>query len=110
MCNLYNRIHEEIDRKGLSDSQFCTSLGFPASMLSDLKTGKKKSLSLDKTVTIAKKLGLSLDYLVLGEEKAHPIEQDELAANVVNLLADMSPEEALQVSAFVEGLKAARKP
>lgn len=110
MCELYNRIHEECVKKGLNDATLCANLGYRASTLSDLKTNKKKTLSLEKTYAIAKYLGTTVEYLFAGEtEKAHSQTESELDNELIKLLVDLTPSELLQVTAYAEGLKANRK-
>lgn len=44
-----------------------------------------------------------------NKEKPAPISESELDSRLIKMLADLSPEEFMQVDAFVQGLKAARK-
>lgn len=78
MCDLYIRIHEECEKRGILDAQLCSALGYPASTLSDLKNGKKKTLSQEKLVAIAEYLNVSIDYLVTGKKEKPITEDDEL--------------------------------
>lgn len=78
MCDLYIRIHEECEKRGILDAQLCSALGYPASTLSDLKNGKKKTLSQEKLVAIAEYLNVSIDYLVIGKKEKTVTASDEL--------------------------------
>lgn len=78
MCDLYIRIHEECEKRGILDAQLCSALRYPASTLSDLKNGKKKTLSQEKLVAIAEYLNVSIDYLVTGKKEKPVTESDEL--------------------------------
>ena len=77
MCDLYNRIHGECEKYGMTDAKLRHDLGYPASTLSDLKTGKKKTLSQDKLIAIAQYLNVTIDYLVLGKKEKAPTLTDE---------------------------------
>lgn len=110
MCDMYNRIHELAIQQGFNDAQLCSTLGEPASMLSDLKNDKKKSLSLEKLFKVAELLGTTMDYLYSGKkEKAHPQIEDELDKELIQMLKSLNESDALQIRAFVSGLIANRK-
>lgn len=78
MCDLYIRIHEECEKRGILDAQLCSALGYPASTLSDLKNSKKKTLSQEKLIAIAEYLNVSIDYLVTGKKEKPVTASDEL--------------------------------
>lgn len=69
MCNLYDRIKTACEEKGITVSALCLQLGMSKSVLSDLKSGKKKSLSADTLGKIAAHLQVSADSL-LGKQTA----------------------------------------
>lgn len=71
MYDLYNRIKEQCDRKNVSVSGMCLALGMSKSTMSDLKSGKKKTLSAKTMTKIADYLEVSVDDL-LGREKEKP--------------------------------------
>ena len=68
MCNLYERIKEACMQKGISVSAMCLELGMSKSVMSDLKSGRKKTLSSDTLGRIARHLGVTADHL-LGQEQ-----------------------------------------
>ena len=78
MCNLYQRIKEACDAKGVSVSAMCLQLGMSKSVLSDLKAGRKKTLSADTLAKIAQYLQVSADAL-LGKDTADLLEQADIA-------------------------------
>lgn len=52
--------------------------------------------------------GVTVGYL-LGEEKEKPTgDADELDEKLINKLVDLTPEELIKVTAFIDGLKAGR--
>lgn len=67
MCNLYERIKQACEEKGLTVSAMCLNLGMSKSLMSDLRSGRKKTLSSDTLGRIADYLQVSADYL-LGKE------------------------------------------
>ena len=67
MCNLYERIKEVCQERGLTVSAMCLNLGMSKSLMSDLRSGRKKTLSSDTLGRIAEYLQVSADYL-LGKE------------------------------------------
>lgn len=95
MCDLYIRIHEECEKRGILDAQLCSALGYPASTLSDLKNGKKKTLSQEKLIAIAEYLNVSIDYLVIGK-KEKPTdygERDEMTEELITLFNSKTKEQ-----------------
>ena len=79
MCTLHSRITELCKERGISGSRMCLDLGMSKSTMSDLKSGRKKSVTAETAQKIASYLGVSVEYL-LGEEtkKEQPIEYDGL--------------------------------
>lgn len=80
MSTLYERITELCRTKGVSGSRMCLDLGMSKSILSDIKSGRKKGVSTDTAQKMAAYLNVSVGYL-LGEEeekKEQPTEYDGL--------------------------------
>lgn len=73
MHDLYETIRDLCRRNGLSVSAMCLNLGMSKSTMSDLKSGRKKSLSSETLSRISQYLGVSVDYLLTGEEKEKPL-------------------------------------
>ena len=67
MCNLYERIKQAAEQRGLTVSAMCLKLGMSKSLMSDLRSGRKKTLSSDTLSRIADYLQVSADFL-LGKE------------------------------------------
>ena len=68
MCTLHSRITELCKERGISGSRMCLDLGLSKSTLSDLKSGRKKSFTMETAHKIASYLNVSVGYL-LGEEE-----------------------------------------
>ena len=83
MCTLHSRIIELCKQKGISGSRMCLDLGMSKSTMSDLKSGRKKSVTAETAHKIATYLGVSVAYLLGEEEKSakkeQPTENDGLS-------------------------------
>ncbi len=66
MATLYGRISGLCKEKGISGYKLCGDLGLSRSVLSDLKSGRKKSINAATAAAIATYFGVSVPYL-LGE-------------------------------------------
>ena len=78
MCTLYDRIQDLCKSKGVSGSRMCLDLGMSKSTLSDLKSGRKKGVTAETAHKIASYLGVSVGYLLEGEDKKEkPTVQDD---------------------------------
>ena len=78
MCNLYDRIKNACTQKGLTVSAMCVRLGMSKSVMSDLRSGRKKTLSAETLRRIADHLGVSADSL-LGKESVDILEDVDVA-------------------------------
>jgi transcriptional regulator with XRE-family HTH domain len=97
VCTLHSRITELCKERGVSGSRMCLDLGMSKSTMSDLKSGRKKSVTAETAQKIASYLGVSVEYL-LGEEakKEQPTEIDGLSEKqkvFIDKVMQMSDEE-----------------
>ena len=67
MDNLYEVIEYLCAQKGIRPGHLCNELGLSRGLLTDLKMGRKKSVSAQTAQKIAGFFGVSVGYL-LGEE------------------------------------------
>ena len=67
MSDLYNRIESMCSLRKVSITAMCKESGASRASLSDLKVGRKQSLSADTLSKISSYFGVSVDYL-LGKE------------------------------------------
>ena len=67
MGNLYETIQTLCVEKGVRPGRMCTELGLSRGLMTDLKMGRKKSLSAPTAQKIASYLGVSVARL-LGEQ------------------------------------------
>lgn len=78
MCNLYDRIKAACAAQGLTVSAMCLQLGMSKSVMSDLHSGRKKTLSAETLRRIADHLGVSADSL-LGNAPRDILEDVDVA-------------------------------
>ena len=78
MYNLYDRIKTACEERGMTVSAMCVQLGMSKSVLSDLKSGRKKTLSAETLARIADCLHTSADYL-LGKDQPDVLDQVDVA-------------------------------
>ena len=67
MSKLYETIQALCQDKGIRPGRLCTELGLSRSLMTDLKMGRKKSVSAETAQKIASYLGVSVGQL-LGQE------------------------------------------
>ena len=68
MCNLYERIQKACEKSGITVSAMCLALGMSKSTMSDLKSGRKKTLSSDTITKIASFLKVPTDTILTDKE------------------------------------------
>lgn len=69
MSNLYNRIEALCQKASITITTMCKESGASRASLSDLKVGRKQSLSAETLSKIAGYFGVSVDYLLGNEQK-----------------------------------------
>ena len=67
MVTLYERLCFLCEKKGVKGGKMCVDLGLSKSVMTDLKSGRKKGLNAETAQKIAKYFDVSVGYL-LGEE------------------------------------------
>lgn len=77
MSNLYNRIENLCKENNESITTMCKESGASRASLSDLKVGRKQSLSAETLSKIAAHFGVSVDYLLGKGNKKAPTVPDE---------------------------------
>jgi transcriptional regulator with XRE-family HTH domain len=80
MVTLYERLHSLCEEKGIKGAKMCRDLGLSKSVMTDLKSGRKKTVNAETAQKIASYFGVSVGYL-LGEEepKNKPTNNGELS-------------------------------
>ena len=78
MGTLYERIQELCKSKGVSGSRMCLDLGLSKSTLSDIKSGRKKGVSMPTAQKIAGYFEITVDELYgVEEQNEKPTVQDD---------------------------------
>jgi transcriptional regulator with XRE-family HTH domain len=107
MVTLYERLNSLCEEKGIKGGKMCTELGFSKSLMTDLKKGRKKSVSAETAQKIATYFGVSVGYL-LGEEEKKQSTESELSIKKkefiqkVEKMTDAQIERLEQILALVE--------
>nr|DAE06811.1 MAG TPA: repressor protein [Siphoviridae sp. ctXBp18] len=92
MSELYNRIESLCKKKNINVTTMCKETGASRGSLTDLKVGRKKKLSIDTLSKIAEYFGVSVDYLLNGNEnitvEAHndPVYIDDETREIIDSL------------------------
>lgn len=72
MGDLYNRISELCKKRKISGYRMCKDIGIQPSIMTDLKSGRKKGLSAETAQKIADYFGVTVGYLLGSEEENLP--------------------------------------
>ena len=103
MCSLYENIDALCKTHNICAAELARQIGQNNSMFTDLKTGRKKTLSIDVLILIADYFEISLDDLVGRKRKTPDDKSSEVIDKIMKLLSAMTPE---QRSAFVQTAEA----
>lgn len=78
MCTLYENIISLCQDRGIKGGKMCTDLGLSKSLLSDLKSGRKRGITAETAQKIAEYFGVSVDRVLNGTEtKKAPTQEGE---------------------------------
>ena len=75
MCSLYENIQKLCDDKGIRPGRLCVEVGISRGLMTDLKMGRKKSVSAETAQKIAAFFGISVGQL-RGKETPRDILED----------------------------------
>lgn len=95
MGNLYENIKTLCDAKGISAFKMCADTGCPKNLLTELKSGRKKTITLETAQKIADYFGVPVDR-ILGEKK-DPSDEGFDLSNYLDTLTDAQLLELLQM-------------
>ena len=80
MQNLYEVIDALCQQRGIRPGQMCNDLGLSRGLMTDLKMGRKKSISAQTAQKIAAYFGVSVGYLLgEGPENSDILDQVDVA-------------------------------
>lgn len=88
MVTLYERLDSLCKEHGIKGGRMCVDLGISKSLMTDLKSGRKKGINAETAQKIADYFGVSVGYLLGKEERAafkvvNPVEDAELHAEMI---------------------------
>ena len=89
MGTLYERLNSLCKERGIKGGRMCVDLGISKSLMTDLKSGRKKGVNAETAQKIASYFGVTVGYL-LGEEdkKEMPTVEDDGHSENIKLLLD----------------------
>lgn len=79
MENLYESIEALCDQRGIRPGRLCNDLGLSRGLITDLKMGRKKSLSAETAQKIAAYFGISVGQLLRQEDGSDILQQADVA-------------------------------
>lgn len=85
MGDLYNRLLSLCNQKGVTGAQMCRDCGLSKSLMSDLKYGRRDTISTETAAKLAEYFSVTVDEILFGIKKEQSTETDELL-NELNLL------------------------
>lgn len=90
MATLYERLDALCKEKGIKGGRMCTDLNISKSLMTDLKSGRKKGINAETAQKLASYFDVTVGYL-LGEEeqKETPVlsKQDERGSEIMFALS-----------------------
>lgn len=83
MGTLYERLDNLCKERGVKGGRMCVDLGISKSLMTDLKSGRKKGVNAETAQKIANYFDVTVGYLLGEEEKEKPTipEDDGLTEN-----------------------------
>ena len=101
MVTLYERLSNLCQDKGIKGGRMCTDLGISKSLMTDLKSGRKKGVNAETAQKIASYFGVSVGYLLGEEEKEEkPTAKDDELSDNIKMLVDFAksvPEDKVEL-------------
>lgn len=86
MSTLYERLAQLCTERGIRGGRMCADLGLSKSLMTDLKMGRKKSVSAETAQKLASYFGVSVGYLLGEETEKAPAETDKRYPEGCNIL------------------------
>lgn len=77
MGTLYERLDFLCKQRGIKGGRMCVDLGISKSLMTDLKSGRKKGVNAETAQKIANYFNVSVGYLLGEEEKEKPTAQGD---------------------------------
>lgn len=87
MCDLYNRLLSFCNQKGVTGAKMCRDCDLSKSLMSDLKYGRRDTISSETAVKIANYFNVTVAEVLTGEkEKAHTLSGEDLTDEQIELV------------------------
>ena len=88
MSTLYERLDSLCKERGIKGGRMCVDLGMSKSLMTDLKSGRKKGVNAETAQKIASYFGVSVAYLLGEEDKKEKatVQDDGLSDNHIKLI------------------------
>ena len=109
ISELYNRIHSLCTENHVTITTMCKDAGVSRASLSDLKVGRKQSLSADTLMKIAKYFHVSVDYLVgnVSEPNFH-LDNERILRKINGQIKQKGGTQPMDDNLFARDIDAAR--
>lgn len=110
MYTIYSSIQELCEQAGVKPGKMCNDIGISRSILTDLKTGRKKSINTDTAKKIADYFGVSVDR-VLGTEQKEKADSPKgtglspAKEKLIDAINDLSDEQCEKLFGIIEEAK-----
>ena len=88
MNELYSRIIELCNERGITGGKMCTDIGISKSTLTEMKMGRKAGLSATNAQKIASYLGVSVACLLGEPDPAFEVSYRQAAKKLTELVRD----------------------
>lgn len=108
MDTLYKTIQQLCDRRGIRPGRLCSDLGLSRSLMTDLKMGRKKSLSAQTAQKIATYFDVTVAQL-LGQEDIRPDILDEVDLAFYGDFKELTEEQKETVRDMVRLMRSRQK-
>ena len=109
MGTLYENIISLCDKKGIKPGKMCNETQISRGLITDLKMGRKSSITVDTAQKIADYFGVSVDRVLGSEQKEKPTPQMESELTpeqirAIEKIKNMPPEELARKMAALEAV------
>ncbi len=109
MPKLYENILKLCDERAVSGGKMCNDLGLSRGLMTDLKMGRKNSISSNTAMKIANYFGVTVEYLFGAEKQETPATCDcdglcDVDKQIMQAWLKLSDQQKKMLLAQIEGL------
>lgn len=109
MANLYENIQKLCQDKGIRPGRLCDELGLSRGLMTDLKMGRKKSVSAETAQKIAAYFGVSVGHLLGQQENTSGDILDQVDVTFYGDFKELNDEEKEAVRDMVRLMRQRRQ-